>query len=455
MLHKSKLGFWQTNQTGSQPLSQGSSANLIYDPQKSQISQSGGLISSITDMVSGTIQATASGAQRPMLVQSPIDGRNVIRFNGSMELNTASTNIDPRNFTMVFVTDLSNFAGGSGNGQGVLAGLGGGATRSIFYNNASVAAFDVSTLIGYGGTYNTGTFNIITIIGNATNVIARCNGVELFNSPAFSATPNFTNVRLGRAESLVQSLIGCDISYFEIYNTALDATARAANENRIRALVPVKTLSTDIKRFYFLGNSLTEGRGNTARDKRWTELSMYGSNLNVSARENFLVRGYAGATTVQLTGAINPILTRYMGNGSNSYVFVWELSNDINISQNGTTAYSNLTTLCQNIKNDAPNTKIIVMTMLPRGAVAAVETARIVANNLVMAGTSVVGGISNFYTKGSDNIDFVFDVSGIGTIGTPGSQSNTTYYQADQVHLTDTGYALIGSNGKDIINYFV
>lgn len=110
--------------------------------------------------------------------------------------------------------------------------------------------------------------------------------------------------------------------------------------------------------------------------------------------------------------------------GTNPIAFVWLGTNDIAGGATGAATYTQLLGLVSDLRG-VGFAKIPVGTMLPRGTDAAVETQRIDFNSRVNTGSANFDGIADF---GAD-----------ATIGLPGSQNNTTYYNGDKIHLILAG----------------
>jgi lysophospholipase L1-like esterase len=51
--------------------------------------------------------------------------------------------------------------------------------------------------------------------------------------------------------------------------------------------------------------------------------------------------------------------------------------------------------------------------------------------------------------------DAVVDIAANTTIGDSGDQNNTTYYNADTVHLKTAGYAIVAQAVADVINTWI
>lgn len=120
---------------------------------------------------------------------------------------------------------------------------------------------------------------------------------------------------------------------------------------------------------------------------------------------------------------------------SKNVLVVWGGTNDISLAAaTGLDVYNSLVTYCTAAKA-AGWDKIVVLTCLPREAVANVETQRLDFNSRVRAAVSPAW-------------DYIADVGADSTIGVAGAQDNTTYYQTDKIHMTGVGYDIVAGYVK-------
>lgn len=432
-----------------------SKADIILDPTF-LAGADGDPIGSITTRKGG-VTFTSTGTARPTL--KLVNGRKIIRFDGTVPQvllsGLAAMALPNQNFTMVFVVDNGDFNGGSDNDNSVIASFtGSGGTRNLYMQNSTLRFNDGTVKGTYGGILNAGTADIFTIWGNASGITFMCNGVVL-TTGAVLAGGDVTQLNLGKQDSTSASLNG-DLYYAEFYNTAFANQAAAlVNENRIRAKLgyPSVGRSDTVPYVLVIGNSITEGYKVSARVNRWVEKAIANLGYTVSDLA-YTVRGYSGATTANLNDTVqrDQWTTPFLhGTGRGQMVIIWELTNSIfNTSKTAAQTYADLVAYCAWLKLNWPNVTTCVVTAISRtGAFDSIRTA---CNTLVLAGTTAVSGSANLYTKGGvDNIDAVFDAASVTNLT---DNTNTTYFNADGIHLTDTGQGVMATAGQVMFSWF-
>lgn len=114
----------------------------------------------------------------------------------------------------------------------------------------------------------------------------------------------------------------------------------------------------------------------------------------------------------------------------NDIVVVWELTNDLNAnSATAQAAYDNYNAYALQLRN--AGAYVVGLTCIARdsaGLSANFDTRRIDANALLLA---------------SSNFHEIVDVAALPEFNAVADTANTTYYNADKVHLTQVGYELI------------
>lgn len=193
------------------------------------------------------------------------------------------------------------------------------------------------------------------------------------------------------------------------------------------------------------GDSLTQGVGVTGELSYPYKLSSY---LNTPCSVYNI--GVAGQNCSQLIADISTQGSKYKSFGVKSIAVIWIGSNDLG-GNGGPISGSTLHTLVTNAVTSYKNygfDKVIVCTVLPRTFVSDpvdYETQRQSFRSLTVPS---LGG-------DSCGADAVVDLAGISTIGDSGDQNNTTYYNADKVHLTSTGYDIVAQEIATTINSFL
>lgn len=162
--------------------------------------------------------------------------------------------------------------------------------------------------------------------------------------------------------------------------------------------------------------------------------------------------GVGGQTISSMTAnAPAKVDPRFANRDSTKWTVVfWGGANDLNTGSDATTIYNRIKTYCQARKNAGE--KVLFMTMLPFGFDPAKEVIRSAVNVLLRADFATPTAFSGIYS-GAAWADYMMDIGADATIGVAGSQSNTTYYQTDGVHMTDTGYGVVAGYAKNALTF--
>lgn len=134
---------------------------------------------------------------------------------------------------------------------------------------------------------------------------------------------------------------------------------------------------------------------------------------------------------------IDPV---YDATAANNVNIIWSGTNDLAGGTSGADTYALLATYC-NARRAAGWDKLIVVTALPRSAAgdaANHETLRQAFNTLLRANWATIA-------------DGLADVAADGRIGDEGDELDTTYYQADRVHLNTAGQAVIAGIMQPVV----
>lgn len=278
-----------------------------------------------------------------------------------------------------------------------------------------VMAFAASRSAGFSG------------VGTGSYVIN--NGLQCFRvqDNAINPWPNTAGITsgflMGNFSQAPNSFQG-SLRAFLLFDRALSLAEMRRVIQYLSTRYAVAGSNAPTRQFIFDGDSLTNGAISSPVDSMAypDQIALAGtyktSNLGTSAQTITLM--IADAAT-----QVDPLRDTTM---VKDVVIAWGGTNDMtNVPSNPTAAFNSLKSYCQARKT--AGFKVIVLTCLPRGAVAQFETDRISFNSQIRADTS-------FY-------DAIADVGANATIGVAGSQTNATYYNADQLHLTSAGYLIV------------
>jgi lysophospholipase L1-like esterase len=188
----------------------------------------------------------------------------------------------------------------------------------------------------------------------------------------------------------------------------------------------------------FDGNSLTSGTQSTEGRNYPAQTAGLLSNAGRNVRVRNL--GVAGQTTQQMSAdAATDVDTLLSRDGLNICV-AWELTNDLVVNEpTAQAAYDNFVTYCQGRR--AAGFKVVAVTGSPRsasGTPSDFETKRLAANALIRANWATFA-------------DALADAGADSRIGDTGDELDTTYYNADKVHMNNAGYGVVAGIVKDAI----
>ncbi len=183
----------------------------------------------------------------------------------------------------------------------------------------------------------------------------------------------------------------------------------------------------------YVGDSLTVGvNGTYPYDyyitlPTWNGQSFTSSNIGVSGRtlQTMYQQAYSN---------LNPL---YSINSGMNIAVIWGGTNDLFSGSTASTTFSYLKAFGQHEK--ALGFKVLVATMISR---VGLDDQKNLYNNLIRA-------------DWPEFADGLADLAANNDLGADGAYASTTYFSGDGVHLTDTGYALVGSIMQSSINDLV
>lgn len=248
------------------------------------------------------------------------------------------------------------------------------------------------------------------------------NGVHV--ASYFTGSAASQNLTMGNWMTSALGLNG-NAALFGAYSPTDGNNISVADVNRIHSYVSstygISLPSAFTGSCVLVGDSIT---GNHLSESSWATLLQ-----RHAAEDRFrcINLGLGGQTSAQLatniaaqlTGLVDAAVTR-------NALIIGIGSNDVAAGTAAATTYTNIQTVVA-AGVSAGFTKIIVVTVLPRGTNEAIRTTL----NSSITGGAAGGG----YT--------VADVASDANMGAAGKNSDTTYYNADAVHPNTTGHALM------------
>jgi lysophospholipase L1-like esterase len=194
--------------------------------------------------------------------------------------------------------------------------------------------------------------------------------------------------------------------------------------------ITVKSIYERNYNYLLHGDSLTlgTGTGNPPVDGYPGQLKA----LINDNRYSIMNLGIGGYTFLTLNAdAATTVDPYYSASYDKNILVIWAGANDT-YNQTGATVYARLQTYVAARKAANPNIKIVVVTVLPRsdaGAQPAQETNRQAFNTLLRGDYSFAHALA--------------DVAADSRIGAAGASDDTTYFNADKVHLNVSGYGIV------------
>lgn len=304
--------------------------------------------------------------------------------------------------------------------QRVFLTLGGSVNNQFLLQKT--AANTIGFAAGYGGTFNSTT--VAYAEWGLTNIILT------WDRPAQQMKCYANNVQIGSTVTLngtwsgtladAWSVIGKYnsglnwpgwIGWFTLFNRVVSADERAV----LRATIP------QAYQVICDGNSLTVGFPLTA-------LNAYPTIMSAALGQVWKVTnlGVSGQTTADMIAdAATQVDVLYSSSFAKNVVVCWEGTNSIWFGANATTTYNDIVSYCTGRR--AAGFKVVVCNILPRTPFDGTQEGYRTTVN------------SNIASNWATFADARVDVAGDSRLS---NAANTTYYQADGIHLTDAGYAV-------------
>lgn len=192
-------------------------------------------------------------------------------------------------------------------------------------------------------------------------------------------------------------------------------------------------ITAPVRQIIFEGDSLTAGSGSTGGltfpQQVMNALTYSWAGFNI---------GVGGSRLADLNTRVAASVTAFATTSPVGTIVVWAGTNDLYDGTSAADTFATYKSYCQ--ARQAEGYKVIAVTITPRsnaGTPAGFEAQRQLFNASVRADNS-------FYDK-------LADVGYDGRIGQAGQELDTTYYDADKVHMNNTGYAIVAGYVKNAI----
>ncbi|MCM3901014.1 MAG: SGNH/GDSL hydrolase family protein [Pyrinomonadaceae bacterium] len=244
-----------------------------------------------------------------------------------------------------------------------------------------------------------------------------------------SGTSSFTGICFGSAgnQTLFSKL---DLVRAVVYDSTLVSASEVED-------FLVSEYSLEVPRFILCdGDSLTSGTGSTGGNTYPEQLRvLLGSSWSM------IETGVAGQTVIQMESDAATQVDGQLNTASPQKVLcAWGGTNDLAVGgSSAAVAYANYAAYC--LARRTAGWKVVAMTILPRAAAgisATFETDRQTVN------ASIRSNWRSFANA-------IADVGGSALIGDAGDNDNITYYDADDIHLNNAGYAIVAGLVKAAI----
>lgn len=400
-------------------------------------------VAGLTDLSGAGLHAT-NATPGTLPAMRLVGGKKAIYFDGlsSRPLSTANffdTTWD-KAFVLYLVTEYQ-----WGSGPRVIAG-GYGAN---FYISATLGLGNpVATQIEWYSGGNGGRYHDY-VDANAIAWCVRYDGVNksahvLGATGGVQKITNAMTANLGLNANLIlgDSLVGGGFMWMGylyravLYKSTLhDDTKVAAALAALRARylgdpgAGAVTAGAGTRRVVCDGNSLTVGTKSTAGNDYPSRLAaLLGGGYTVTNT------GVFNRATGQQNGASETVVdVLWSASNTRNICVTWEGTNDMYFGDPATTAYYRMRDYC--LRRKAKGWQVIVLTVIDRtdgGNTTDFDGRRAAYNTL----------IRNNYTTFAD---VLVDLAADGRIGANGASANGAYFDADRVHLNDTGYAIIAA----------
>lgn len=373
----------------------------------------------------------ASGSARPTYKTNVLNGHPVVRFAGNpqtMKTANATSPTVSQPYTLVVVGRAS------GNNQAYIApfsGVGGVYVHRISSDNHFTWYFAGSAWIGgvIGSSVDESNVWASMIVANGSASTMRINGrsIATGNAPGSSALGGFT---LGSCVDLGGYWLVGDIAEVILFSSVLSSDDQWNINNYLRGRYEL-----DVRRWsnlVFDGDSLTDGYNVSEATQSYPAICCH--TLPSVSYTSVAVSGWK-LTQLEADAAtrVDPLLST---NGDQQSLIVWAGINDITMDgASGQTVLDRLTTYC-NSRRAAGWQKIITCTLTNQKYNLTYDANRLEFNTLLRTNWASIS-------------DSMIDLQAIDVLADP---DDTTYFNADKLHLSAAGYAAVGSAARSAID---
>jgi lysophospholipase L1-like esterase len=176
----------------------------------------------------------------------------------------------------------------------------------------------------------------------------------------------------------------------------------------------------------FVGNSLTAGVGASAPEMAYPAQTM----RLLGAMTPWQNLGHPGESTPQMSAEASTLVDPQFDAALPPLVVMWEGTNDLFAGTSGPDAYQHIADYCAGRR--AVGFRVMALTVLPmlNGTVADLSDRRNEANALLRANWT----------------EFADAIVDVGADSALQDGADSTVFLEDQVHLTDTGYAVVATD---------
>src|SRR3982751_2269663 len=375
--------------------------------------------------------AIIGAVSAPQLVTSGaienINGRPAALFSASQGLAVSG---------LTLAQPFTEYAVVSPSSTGTKIVLGNTSGDQALYTESSVvklrangqAIFSTKVPVG------TNVGNVLSGVMNGSSSLVSSNGGYLTGTNL--GTAGISGLELGTWQGGGLGFSG-KIAEAIIYPTAHSIATRGTIEDLTMSWFGVAPMGT----YIFDGDSLTAGVGSSGGNTYPAQFIASIPGVNFSIND-----GVGGATLINMNNdAPSTIDNQIYALRAPTYLMIWGGTNDMYVTGGGYTpaqTYDHLKTYIAARRATGKYTKIVVLTSIPREDPSNNTADRFAYNDLIRAGMQPGGDLLAI------GADILCDLQTLSMFNSAADASDTTYYDADKVHLNNTGYAQVAAKLK-------